>query len=939
MRTGPVATVSGLSGSDPSKPPANAGGISARSSAEVFDVLESSSQGLAVATAASRLAAAGPNELPAAKRPPIILKVLAQFTNLFALVLLAASVITFASYFIQSPRDIGNLELAFAILAVVLLNGAIGFFQEHSAEKTSDALRAMVPHTARVRRDSALVDIPARDVVPGDVFVLEAGDDICCDGRLVEAHDLTVDDVALTGESAPVHRTAAAAPAGTATMDAANLVFMGTSVVEGTATAVAFATGADTQFGQIYQMTAQVAEVASPLQLNVNRMARQVSAVAIALAALVFGLRAATTATGLVDNFVFALGVMVALVPEGLPATLSVSLAIAVRRMAARHALIKRLAAVETLGSTTVICTDKTGTLTQAEMTVTALWESGRRHSVSGVGYNPEGLVSEPDQVTELLGVGAQCCDARLLEPDPAHRLNWRILGDTTEGAIIVAAAKAGVDAAAAKANAPRIGEFPFDSERKLMTTLHRTPAGCVSYVKGSPQELAGRCDTISWSGTDVPLTADYRRQVTDANDRLAGEALRVLAVARRHLDTDQPGQDLAEHGLTLLGLVAMMDPPRPDVIAAVAACRKAGIRIAMVTGDYGVTAEAIARRVGIVSRPDPGLVSGQQLEAMSAAQLADELGSHSEMVFARVRPEHKQRIVAAFQHLGQIVAATGDGVNDAPALKQADIGVAMGVTGTDVAREAAVMVLLNDSFASIAASVELGRSVYANIRKFIVYIFSHNISELAPILIAAAVGFPLVPLSALQVLSIDLGSDILPALALGAEPPDSDVMTRPPRPVAERLLSGPVVRRFLFLGVIQAAGVCFAFFWRIHSAHLGFSHFTAANPTYREARTMTQVGIVVSQFFNSLTVRSEDQSILRIGVFTNTRLLLAGAFGIALVSCISYIPILQRVFGTAGLTVWDWLMLTGFGVGLLLADECRKAMVRRRQRNPRNAR
>jgi P-type Ca2+ transporter type 2C len=484
-----------------------------------------------------------------------------------------------------------------------------------------------------------------------------------------------------------VHRAAAAAPGGTATMDAANLVFMGTSVVEGTATAVAFATGTGKQFGQIYLLTAQVAEVASPLQRNVNPMAKQVSAVAVALAAIVFGLRTATTSAGLVDSFVFALGVMVALVPEGLPATLSVSLAIAVRRMAARHALIKRLAAVETLGSTTVICTDKTGTLTKAEMTVTALWESGRRHSVSGAGYRPEGAVSAPDQVTELLRAGAQCCDARLLEPDPAHQRDWRILGDTTEGAIIVAAAKAGVDTAAANTAAPRIGEFPFDSERKLMTTLHRTPAGYVAYVKGSPQELVGRCDTISWAGTDVPLTEDYRRQVTDVNDQLAGEALRVLAVARRHLDTRHPDQDLAEHGLTLLGLVAMMDPPRPDVIDAVAACRKAGIRIAMVTGDYGVTAEAIARRVGIITGPHPGVVSGQQLEAMSATQLTGELTSHSEMVFARVRPEHKQRIVAAFQHLGQIVAATGDGVNDAPALKQADIGVAMGVTGTDVAR------------------------------------------------------------------------------------------------------------------------------------------------------------------------------------------------------------------------------------------------------------
>jgi Ca2+-transporting ATPase len=919
-------------GPDLSARQATAGSISARSPAEVFGALESSDRGLTAAAAESRLAALGPNELRAARRPPVIGKVLAQFTNLFALVLLGASVITFASYLIQSPRDTGSLELAVAILAVVLLNGAIGFFQEYSAEKTSEALQALVPHTARVRRDGTLADIPARGIVRGDVFLLEAGDDICCDGRLVEAHDLTVDDVALTGESAPVHRTAEAVPTGTATMDAANLVFMGTSVVKGTATAVAFATGTDTQFGQIYQMTAQVTEVASPLQRNVNRMARQVSVVAVALAALVFGLRTATTSAGLVDSFVFALGVMVALVPEGLPATLSVSLAIAVRRMAARHALIKRLAAVETLGSTTVICTDKTGTLTKAEMTVTTLWESGRRHPVSGAGYEPEGIVSDPAEVTELLQAGAQCCDARLLAPDRTHHLDWRILGDTTEGAIIVAAAKAGIDTAAAGTAAPRIGEFPFDHERKLMTTLHRTPAGCVAYVKGSPQELVGRCDTISWEGTDVPLTEDRRHQVTDAGDQLAGEALRVLAVARRHLDTSHPDQDLAEHGLTLLGLVAMMDPPRTDVIGAVAACRKAGIRIAMVTGDYGVTAEAIARRVGIITGPNSGVVSGQQLEAMSASQLEDELTSHPEMVFARVRPEHKQRIVAAYQHLGEIVAATGDGVNDAPALKQADIGVAMGVTGTDVAREAAVMVLLDDSFTSIVSSVELGRSVYANIRKFIIYIFSHNISEIAPILLAAAIAFPLVPLSALQVLSIDLGSDILPALALGAEPPDSGVMSRPPRPAGERLLSGAVVARFLFLGAIQAAGVCFAFFWRIHSAHLGFGDFTAANPVYREARTMTQAGIVVSQFFNSLTVRSDDQSILTIGIFTNRRLLLAGAFGIALVSCISYVPVLQSVFGTAGLTVWDWLMLVSFGLALLLADECRKAVVRHRR-------
>jgi Ca2+-transporting ATPase len=928
-----------LSGAEATAPPPGvpsprsaADDLLARPPAEVYELLGTSPAGLSTATAAAQLAQDGPNELPAAKRPPVILAFLAQFTNLFAVVLLAAAVITFGSYLLQSPKDTGNLELAIAILGVVLLNAGIGFFQEHSAERTAEALQALVRHSAMVMRDGQRVEVAARELVRGDVIVLEAGDDVGCDGRLVEAHDLAVDDVALTGESAPVPRAAAPAAPGTAAAEAANLVFMGTSVVKGTGRAVAFATGSDTELGRIYQLTAQVPDVASPLQIKVNRMAKQVSAVAVTLAAAVFALRAATTSARLVDNFVFALGVMVALVPEGLPATLSVSLAIGVRRMAARHALIKRLAAVETLGSTTVICTDKTGTLTEAEMTVSVLWESGRRHSVSGTGYAPHGDISDPGRVADLLSVGARCCDARLLEPDPPARPGWGILGDTTEGAIIVAAAKAGLDLAAASALAPRIGEFPFDSERKLMTTLHRTPAGCVSYVKGSPQELLGRCSSVSWDGADIPFTEDHRRLVTAANDQLAGEALRVLAVARRQLDTDRPAQDVAEHDLTLLGLAAMMDPPRPAVAAAVAACRDAGIRIIMVTGDYGVTAEAIARRVGIVTAPGPGVFSGQQLEAMSDDQLARELADHREVVFARVRPEHKLRVVAALQHAGQVVAVTGDGVNDAPALKRADIGVAMGVTGTDVAREAALMVLLDDSFASIAASVELGRSVYANIRRFLVYIFSHNIAELAPILLAAALGFPLVPLSALQVLSIDLGSDVLPALALGAERPEPGVMARPPRPAGERLLSGPVVRRFLFLGAIQAIGVCFAFFWRIHSAHLGYSHFTAANHTYREARTMTQAGIVVSQFFNALTVRSEDRSIVSVGLFSNRPLIFAGLTGITLVSCVSYLPALQHVFGTAGLTIWDWLLITGFGLALLAADELRKAVVRHRR-------
>jgi Ca2+-transporting ATPase len=898
----------------------------------VYAALGTSVQGLTATVAAARLAHYGSNDLPAAPPRPIILRFLAQFTNLFAVVLLAASAITFGSYFLQSPRDAGNLELAIAILAVVMLNAAIGFMQEYSAQRTAQALQTMVSHTARVIRNGELVEVPASELVPGDIMMLTAGDAICCDARLLEAEELTVDNVALTGESAPVERTDAAAP-NSAASEAPNLVFMGTSVVHGTARAAAFATGTATEFGRIYKLTAQVVDEPSPLQHQVNRMAEQVSVVAVILAALLFAVRATTAHTRLVDSFVFALGVMVALVPEGLPATMSVSLAIGVRRMATRHALIKRLVAVETLGSTTVICTDKTGTLTKAEMTVDSLWSAGTKHAVTGVGYAPDGVVSDPAAVTELWQAGALCADARLVPPDPTSGSTWKILGDTTEGAIVVAAEKAGLHMADELAAAPRLTEFPFDSERKLMTTVHRTATGYVGYVKGSPQELLGRCDAISWVGKHVQLTAQLRSQVTMANDDFAADGLRVLGVAFRHLESGQPSQDDAEHGLTFLGLVAMMDPPRPEVPDAVASCRRAGIRIIMLTGDYGVTAEAIARRVGIVTGPEPRVVTGQEMQSMSDEQLTQELAAHPEIVFARVRPEHKLRVVSALKETGEIVAVTGDGVNDAPALKRADIGIAMGVTGTDVAREAALMVLLDDSFASIVASVELGRSVYANIRKFLIYLFSHNVAELAPILVAALIGFPLVPLSALQVLSIDLGSDVMPALALGAEAPEPGTMDKPPRPLGGRLFSGPLVKRFLFLGVIQAAGVCFAFFWRIHSAHLGFSHFTASNHTYREALTMTQVGIVVSQFFNSLTVRSEDQSVFAIGLLSNRRLLIAGMVGVGLVSCVAYLPVLQGVFNTTGLTLPDWVMLVGFGLALLAADEARKAFVRRSRR------
>ncbi|HET9078221.1 MAG TPA: cation-transporting P-type ATPase [Acidimicrobiales bacterium] len=893
--------------------------------------LGSSRRGLDPAEAARRLEQSGANRLPRPRPRPVSAELLAQLTNMFAVVLMVAAAITFVIYFVTSPRDVANLELAFGILGVVVLNALIGFAQEHAAERTAEALQAMVPHRARVVRAGELVEVDAEDLVPGDVVTLEAGDAVPADCRAVEAHDLAVEMAAISGESEPVRRTADRV-ATQELAEARNCLFMGTSVTNGSGKAVVYATGLRTEFGRIYQLTAALPPEPSPLQRQVTDMARRVAAVAISAGVLLFGLRVLTGNPAAL-SFVFALGVMVALVPEGLPATLSVSLAIGVRRMARHNALIKRLAAVEALGSTTVICTDKTGTLTKAEMTVQQIWESGRFHPVSGVGYRPEGQVEGAASVTALVRVAALCCDARLIPP--ADGSEWRILGDTTEGAILVAAAKAGLDLAAEQRRTPRVATFAFDPDRKLMSTLNRSGAAIEAYVKGSPEAVLARCTRICWQGRPVDIGPDHRQAISTANDSMAADAMRVLAVAVGAVPSARATQDEVENGLTFLGLIGMNDPARPEVAAAVRACAGSGIRIIMVTGDYGLTAEAVARRVGIVGGGIARLVTGAELDLLDDDKLAAVL-TEERLIFARVRPEHKLRVVAALEAAGEIVAVTGDGANDAPALKRASIGVAMGRTGTDVARSAAVMVLLDDSFASIAKAVELGRGVYQNIRRFLVYLFSHNLAELAPILAATFTGFPLVPLSALQVLAIDLGSDVMPALALGAERPEPGTMERPPRSRSEHLFNRAVVRRFVFLGTIQSAGVVFAFFWRIHSAHLPFEAFTASNPIYREALTMSQAGIVVSQFFNSFAVRTETQSVFRAGLFSNPPLIAAGCFSIALMAAISYVPALQSVFHTAALSLSDWLLLVAFGAALLAADEIRKAAHRRHDRRHR---
>jgi calcium-translocating P-type ATPase len=895
---------------------------------DALAVLGSSARGLPSAEVAARRERFGANELPRPRRRRIWRRFAAQFTDLFAVVLLIASGITFVAYALSQPRDASNLQLAVAILCVVVLNAVIGFAQEYSAERTAERLQEMVPHTCRLLRDGERREVPVRELVPGDVVLLEAGDAVPADCRVTEAYELAVNNAALTGESEPVGVTTDPVVGGTPLLQARNCVFMGTVVAAGAGKAVVAATAAATEFGRIFRLAGEASQQRTPLQRQVAVMARRVGAVALAIGAVVFAVRV-PSGQPLVETFVFALGVMVALVPEGLPATLSVSLAIGVRRMARRHALVKRLLAVEALGSTTVICTDKTGTLTKAEMTVTQVWAGGGLHAVSGVGYEPAGEVTDPGPARASLRAAALCSNARLLPP--SGRDGWRVLGDTTEGALLVAATKAGLDLAAEEAKAARVAEFPFDSTRKLMSTINRADGGYVAYIKGAPAELLARCTHIGGDGDGRPLTDQLRSTVTATGDDMAAQGFRVLAVGWRQVDSPRIAQDDAESGLTFLGLVAMRDPPRPEVVEAVRACRQAGIRIVMVTGDHPLTAEAIARHVGIVQHPHPAVVTGTQLDALDDGALSKVLAGRAELLLCRVSPEHKMRVVTVLQGRGEVVAVTGDGANDAPALKRADIGVAMGASGTDVAREAAVMVLLDDSFASIAAAVRLGRSVYQNIRKFLIYLFSHNIGELVPILAATFAGFPLVPISAVQILAIDLGSDVLPALALGAEPPEPDVMQRPPRSPREPLFSIAVVRRFLFLGAFQALGVCVVFFWHIHSAGIPYADFTAVNPVYREAITMTQAGIVVSQFFNAQAVRTDRESVFRVGLLSNPQLLAAGCLSLALMAAISYLPPLQAVFNTAPLTLLDWAVLAGFGALLLAAEEARKWRLRRR--------
>ena len=888
---------------------------------ELFRDLRASAAGLSGREAARRLEVSGPNELVrrGGRRWPGELA--RQFTHPLALLLAAAAVLAWAS---------GTPRLTVAIVAVILLNASFSFLQELQAERAVEALAAFLPERARVLRDGSRQEIEARLLVPGDVLLIEEGERVCADARLM-AGTVEVDMATLTGESVPVIRSADDLDGRVPLLQARDLVFSGSECTAGEAQAVVTATGMGTELGRIAALSQRVGREESPLEHQVKRAARLIALVAVGagLAFLPVGLAAGLSLAAAIS---FAIGLLVANVPEGLLPTITLALAVGVREMARRGALVKRLSAVETLGSTSVICTDKTGTLTQNRMRVTTAWTPDGETSLEDPARS--GGTGSPDLGT-LAEVAFACSTAELAG-------NGSSAGDPTEVALLELAAACGLDVSAGRRDEMRRALFRFDPRIKLMTTVDQQDGGLVAHTKGAPEEVLARASRIRRGPGEQPITPADRAAATRAMDDYARQGLRVLAFGRRTLPADLPvpGQrEDAERDLCLIGLVAMLDPPRPEVPAAIGQVHRAGIRVHVVTGDNGLTAAAIARRIGI-GADEMRVVNGTELDAMTEHDLDELLDSGSEVVFARSSPEAKLRIADALRAQGQVVAMTGDGVNDAPALRRADIGVAMGRSGTDVAREAATMILTDDNFATIAAAVEAGRRVYDNVRKFICYIFAHAVPEVLPFLIFALSGgaVPL-PLTVMQILAIDLGTDTLPALALSREPAEPGLMDRPPRPRGQAVISaGMLARAWGFLGVISATLVMAGFFLTLRHAgwHPGAptGPGTPLNEAYRQATTVTWLGIVACQVGTAFAVRTDHASLWQVGVFSNKLLLGAIAVALAFAAALIYLPAMHGLFGTASLSPGQLAIVAPFPFIVWGADEIRRALVRRHGRS-----
>lgn len=859
---------------------------------EVVLLLESDpKRGLSAAEAQDRLNRYGPNVLPGASSVSLLTRILSQFHHPLIYVLLAAAVVTL---------ELREYVDSAVIFGVVIVNAIVGFIQESKAEAALEGLRSMVHTEAKVMRDGHQVTVPSEDLVPGDLVLLEAGDKVPADLRLVHDAELTVNESALTGESVPAAKTEAVLADDTVVADRSNMVYSGTLVTSGSATGVVIATGAETELGAIHRLVGSAEILATPLTAKLARFSK-------ILTVAILGLAAVTFAVGLlrqqspVETFTAAIALAVGAIPEGLPAAVTITLAIGVARMAKRRAVIRRLPAVETLGGTTVICTDKTGTLTENQMTVESIWTPNGSVEATGIGYSPDGELIATGSGPVTLGddaalrwsllAGSCCNDASLTDDDG----RWDIVGDPTEGAMLVVAAKAGLHSGELAENMPRVGVVPFSSERQYMATLHEAEGDHAVLVKGAVERVLDVCSTqMGADGTPVALD---REAVLAATESLSGRGLRVLATAvRTGVDPGIfGGAGLSE--LTLTGLQAMLDPPRAEAVSAVAACHSAGIAVKMITGDHAGTAASIAEKVGLLGAGERGpgsVLTGAELAALSDDDFPDAVERAS--VFARVSPEQKLRLVEALQNRGHIVAMTGDGVNDAPALRQASIGVSMGQTGTEVAKDASDMVLTDDDFATIEAAVEEGRGVFDNLTKFITWTLPTNLGEGLVILAAIAAGAVL-PILPTQILWINMTTAVALGLMLAFEPKEAGIMTRPPRDPAQALLTRPLMLRILLVSTMLVASAWWLFDWELRNG-----------ADLAAARTAALNVFVVVEAFYLFSCRSLTHSVWRVGFFSNPWIIVGATVQAIAQLAITYLPFLNAMFGTAPITLAAWV-------------------------------
>jgi Ca2+-transporting ATPase len=883
---------------------------------DVCALLKTSPAGLRGVEAAQRLARDGANALHEAPPVPPWRLLVAQLSNVLILILLAATALS---------ALLGHRVEAIAITVIVLFAVLLGFVQELRAERALRALQALSAPRATVLRDGEPTVLAAREVVRGDVLLLATGQRVAADARLLEAVQLALDEAALTGESVPVDKVAQALCSADAPVaERNNMVHAGTAVARGRGVAIVTATGMDTEFGRIATLLQSVQATRTPLQRTLDQLGGQLARAALVVVLIIVGLGLAR-GQPFVEMLVFGIALAVAVVPEALPAVVTISLALGVQRLARRGALVRQLAAVETLGSTSVICSDKTGTLTRDEMTLRQIALADAADvaliDVTGAGYAPEGAFlragapfASDGALAELLRAAALCGDAQVVRDEATG--HWQAQGDPTEAALVVAAAKGGLHKAALEVQCPRVGEIPFAPEARSMTTLHAIDGGVVAITKGAPEVVLAACTHCRTLTGVVPLDEARTAALLASAQSMAARALRVLALAARSDAT----LDSANADLTLLGLAGLMDPPREEARAAIAACRSAGVRVVMITGDHPLTAQAIADELGLLTDTAPGrVVTGRELDAMGDAALARAVRTIA--VHARVSPAHKLRVVRALQAHGEVVAMTGDGVNDAPALKQADIGIAMGRSGTDVAREAAAMTLVDDNFATIVAAVEEGRGIYANIRKYLLFLLSSNIGEIGLMAATALAGLPL-PLTAVQLLYVNLATDGLPALALAVDPQERDVMQRPPRQRRTGLFTRPVVILLLVAGLWSAAVNTALFAWAL-----------ASGRSVAQAMTLSFATLVLIQFFNALNFRNPRGSALR-RPFANRWLNLAIAWEVVLLAVVVHWSVLRPAFGTVGLDLAHWLLVLACAASIVPVTELAKRILQPALRN-----